>query len=112
VPRTLGFLSRTLLGLNGLLTVWCLGCCGVEPLVSAGDGAGAAACAGDSPVSSPDALDCGCACQSCCAVSAPRFAFHAGASETPELPPGFPDALISTTQQPRYPPPKALALRA
>jgi hypothetical protein len=111
VPRTLGLLSRTLLGLNGLLTVWCLGCCGLEPLVSAGNGADAAECAQNAPMSSPDVLDCGCSCQSCCAVSTPRFAFHAAASETPELPPGFSDALIGTTQQPRYPPPKVLALR-
>ena len=59
-----------------------------------------------------NAPDCGCACQSCCAVSAARFVFHAGASEFPGVPAAFADSLISTSQEPLYPPPKALSVRA
>jgi len=126
VPRSLGLLARSLFGLNGLLTVWCLGCCGFEPLVNAGGRAESAECAAamqrsadsaipGSLVASDDttnAPDCGCTCQSCCAVSAARFVLHAGASESPDLPRALSDSLISTTQEPLYPPPKASPLRA
>jgi hypothetical protein len=129
VPRALGLLARTFLGLDGLLTVWCLGCCGFEPLVSAGNRAITEQCLDDSRMSSKadqavaatpwvvavapaSAPDCGCACQSCCAVSAVRLAFSAGSSEPQALPVSLPDSLISVTQDPRYPPPKPLPLWA
>jgi len=127
MPRSLGLLARSLFGLNGLLTVWCLGCCGFEPLVYAGSRTEAMECAAamqsagesENPDASviaadvtTDAPDCACACQSCCAVSAARFVFHAGASESPDLPLTFSDSLIGSAPQPLYPPPKDLSLRA
>ena len=117
MPRTLGLLARAFFGLNGLLTVWCLGCCGFEPLLDSGDGAMASRCeeAAATTSSAPaatDAPDCGCACQSCCAVSSVSFAFGPGASESPALPLTLSAALISVAQEPQYPPPKAALLRA
>jgi hypothetical protein len=121
VPRTLGLLARSLFGLNGLLTVWCLGCCGFEPLV--GSGRMAEECAstvtesgapGDPIAWAPntDAPDCGCACQSCCAVSAVRLAFGTGSTEPQALPLAISESLISISPEPQYPPPKLLPLRA
>lgn len=129
MPRSLGLLSRTLLGLSGLATAWCLGCCGFEPSVNASGRYPAAECAEDPAMESSaeqtapetslpaadattNAPDCGCACQSCCAVSAAGFAFQAGASESPDLPLTLSDSLIGTAPQPLYPPPKVLPLRA
>jgi len=129
MPRSLGLLSRTLLGLNGLLTAWCLGCCGFEPLLNGTDRSMVAQCAEDAALGSSarqtapetflaaadagsDAPDCGCTCQSCCAVSAPRPAFQAAAFEPPELPLSFSDSLIGTAPQPLYPPPKTPPIRA
>ena len=129
MPRSLGLLPRTLLGLNGFLTAWCLGCCGFEPLVDGSDRAMAAQCAEDAPMGGSaektapqtplaasdigsDALDCGCTCQSCIAVSAARFAFQPGAFEAPDRPLTFSDSPIGTAPQPLYPPPKVLPVLA
>lgn len=125
MPRALGLLARTFFGLNGLLTVWCLGCCGFEPLLSAGGRGMAEQCAEEAAMTGPavpgapaasapatNAPDCGCACLSCCAVSAVRLAFKSGSVEPPALPLGIPDSLISISPEPQYPPPKAMTLRA
>jgi hypothetical protein len=121
VPRTLGLLARSFFGLNGLLTVWCLGCCGFEPLLNPGDRAMAAQCAEattmtrsaeSAVVVTANAPDGGCDCQSCCAVSSVRFALSAAASEPPALPLTLSAALISIAQEPQYPPPKTSSLLA
>lgn len=121
MPRSLGLLSRIFLGVNGLLTVWCLGCCGFEPLLDSGAGAMAAPCAEATSMDAPGGAslpgvpiassvstgDADCACQSCCAISSVQFAFTTIASEPPAQPVSLAVTLVSVAPEPRYPPPKA-----
>ncbi|NOT07704.1 MAG: hypothetical protein HOP28_05780 [Gemmatimonadales bacterium] len=116
MPRTFGLLARTFFGLNGLLTVWCLGCCGFEPMLNVGGGAMATPCA-EELAALPGALQAGaatstapdasCSCLSCCAVSAVRFAVSSAAPEPLAQPVSGSVTLVSIAQEPRYPPPKA-----
>lgn len=123
MPRSLGLIARSLIGLNGLLTVWCLGCCGFEPLLDASAGGLAAPCAeapalagaaGPSlpgvPVASAfttSAPDTDCACQSCCGLSSVQLAFSTPATEPPAQPVSPAVTSVGISPEPQYPPPKA-----
>lgn len=117
MPRTLGFFARALFGVNGLLTVWCLGCCGFEPLLNAADRVVTVDCVesmndstvpGETSLVATSSVDgCGCVCQSCCAVSAVRLTLSGSSSELLALPESIAVSLVSMALEPRYPPPKA-----
>ena len=127
--RPLRFLTRApraLMALTGLVTIWCLGCSGFEPLLDAFVDSSAQpsmACSetetgsdetptiGAVPVSSTSgSVVCG--CQFCGAVSLPVLAMFTAALPIPSTLDDQPVALLSVEREPVVPPPQRSLPRA
>src|SRR6185295_15565045 len=104
--------------LVGLVTIWCLGCSGYEPLLGSLLGVGTSAmmaCDGDAPTSAPSVsavpddqgFDCGCG--SCHAPSATQWRVNAPTQTVPVIAGTEPIAPASLTRAPLLPPPEITA---
>jgi len=130
--RPISRATRLLRGFTALITVWCVGCSGFEPLLDAAFGARASVmtCGSDAasmgatmaPSSTDDSrghaiisaaadahrgFDCGCG--SCHSVAPTVWAFPSVPSIAPAMALGHIGALVSVARAPLLPPPQYTA---